>query len=126
MKTRNGFVSNSSSSSFIIFYDEVSSASEIGKLLARDAKVWVLGDQCGHSGECADDCFTLTKELWEAIKKHHLVDHFYFYNVFHEIDAEDDVLLNKDSLPQKCSVKKINKDYRACATPKDIEERYVS
>lgn len=125
MKTRNGFVSNSSSSSFIIICDNVE-ISEVGTLLAKGADIWAYGDQQGSSGECADDIFQLDKKLWDAIKKFHVKDCFQFYQVFDTVCEESSGLVDKEKLPNKFLVKAFRKDYCCCSEANDIKERYAS
>ena len=112
MKTRNGFVSNSSSNSFIT-------------LLAEGADIWANGDRCGGSGDAADDVFQLDKKLWKAMEKYHVKEHFQFYRVFDTVCEEGSGLVDKEKLPNKFLVRSFKKDYSCCSAAIDIKERYV-
>lgn len=62
MKTRIGFVSNSSSSSFVVIGKRVISLDEAVELSKKGHTVIAELDDCGHSGDVEDFIFRITEE----------------------------------------------------------------
>ena len=69
MKLRGSYVSNSSSSSYIIYGDIIESFDEIRKSLARGETVIGVQKDGGYSGDCADFVFNFTPERLKKLDK---------------------------------------------------------
>ena len=67
MKTRNGYVSNSSSSSFLVYGNECD-FNEIESRIEEGKNVICADYGGGFSGDCADFVFKMTKERLELLK----------------------------------------------------------
>ena len=68
MKTRFGYVSNSSSSSFMVYGEETRDEAEIERAVSSGKTVVCVDEHAGCSGECADFVFRLTPERLGRIK----------------------------------------------------------
>lgn len=66
MKYRMGFVSNSSSSSFVILGEKIDDFEYITPILVKSGKIWVEGAEFGEGY----DVFQLTPEIYKELKKH--------------------------------------------------------
>lgn len=66
MKTRSGYVSNSSSSSFLVYGNRID-FDDIGKLLENGEDVLCVDEGAGTSGDCGDFVFRMTKERFEML-----------------------------------------------------------
>lgn len=70
MKTRFGYVSNSSSSSFILYGVPTESVEDIESWLEEEGtKIICVAEDQGSSGDVADFVFTLTKPRYFLLKK---------------------------------------------------------
>ena len=69
MRSRLGYVSNSSSSSFVVYGDEAGSLDEALGWIGGGEKVICVSENSGHSGENADVVFTLTPERLKVFEK---------------------------------------------------------
>ena len=69
MKTRSGYVSNSSSSSFIIYGVPTESVNDIEEWLDEGKKVTCIAEAGGTSGDVGDFVFTMTKERFNLMKR---------------------------------------------------------
>lgn len=71
MKKRIGYVSNSSTSSFLIYGNRIDTLEEAKKLCEdSNNKVMCILEGMGMSGDCGDFAFTMTSERLELLKKH--------------------------------------------------------
>lgn len=68
MKTRVSFVSNSSSSSFVVIGKPVISLDEAVELSKNGHTVIAELDDCGHSGDVEDFIFRITEQTAEILK----------------------------------------------------------
>lgn len=69
MKKRSGYVSNSSSSSFIVYGTDCD-FDDIAGILDQGMKVICVDYGAGTSGDCADFVFSMTKERLALLEKH--------------------------------------------------------
>lgn len=69
MKKRGGYVSNSSSSSFIV-YGTVCDFDDIARILDKGMEVICVDFGAGTSGDCADFVFSMTKERLALLERH--------------------------------------------------------
>lgn len=120
MKIRIGYVSNSSSTSFVI----------IGKLIydpleriRAGARVMAVGYSCGRSGDVADWCMELDENSYNVLTSSewfkNLIDDFNFYEVFCSGIDESDV-----SIPEKTNgrIFIIERDSTSCHNIKELKE----
>jgi len=119
MKIRQGFVSNSSSSSFAILCQPI----EFDKIKSLK-NIHVVGDYL----EEGEDYFSLTKEIFDYMKKHKddetLKLDFGFYKVFAEtFDGENEI--KKSSLPSKFFIKTMIVEQSSTDSLDSFIENYV-
>lgn len=111
-KFRLGFVSNSSSSSFIVCGNEIPTLPE-----KYDSKLYAEGD-AGIEG-C--DFFNLSKTMYNYLVKNPVVQKkFQFYIV----ENEDCGGLNTNDLPANCHLYPLEVDYNITANLEELKEKY--
>lgn len=108
MKIRNGYVSNSSSSSFCIVGKEIDNPLE---RIKNGKKVWIIVENGGNSGECEDWAMELNLETFEILKKSKWYKRHQEYSVF--IEANDNAVVEWDS-NEGDNVLKVEKDIDEC------------
>lgn len=108
MKIRNGYVSNSSSSSFCIVGKEIDNPLE---RIKNGKKVWIIVENGGNSGECEDWAMELNLETFEILKKSKWYKSHQEYSVF--IEANDNAVVEWDS-NEGDNVLKVEKDIDEC------------
>lgn len=108
MKIRNGYVSNSSSSSFCIVGKEIDNPLE---RIKDGKKVWIIVENGGNSGECEDWAMELNLETFEILKKSKWYKSHQEYSVF--IEANDNAVVEWDS-NEGDNVLKVEKDIDEC------------
>ena len=69
MSIRYGYVSNSSSSSFIVYGKKLGLSEALELCKVEGNKVACILPGCGHSGDCADFVFTLSEGRLALLKK---------------------------------------------------------
>ena len=119
MKIRYNYVSNSSSSSCIVYGEEVNYAAAIREAMEKSQKVWCILEGMGTSGECADFVFTLTKYRIEMLKRRNIsidIPEAKFVKVFSQFKCND---YNTFRVKQPLSngrLMEIRKDYKSPET----------
>lgn len=108
MKIRNGYVSNSSSSSFCIVGKEIDNPLE---RIKNGKKVWIIVENGGNSGECEDWAMELNLETFEILKKSKWYKSHQEYSVF--IEANDNAVVEWDS-NEGDNVLQVKKDIDEC------------
>lgn len=118
MKIRQGFVSNSSSSSFVIFGKECGYGSE--------GEIYGLGKYVNEG----QDFFKVTPEIRDLINKIpeefqcEVLDQIRFYQVFQKIEESDTV--SKKNLPEKFEVISFIKDNWSSDSAELFMENYLN
>ncbi len=69
MKIRANYVSNSSSSSFLVYGNQCG-FDDIERLLGEGKEIWCVDYGAGTSGDCADFVFKMTKERFDFLKQY--------------------------------------------------------
>lgn len=122
MKDRNGFVSNSSSSSFIILGESLGQGCPGIDTRFEDKQIFALGSQPGRSGDCAADIFEVSAALYETMESNGILDKFEFYAGLSICDGS---AVESKNLPDKFKVYTFDKDYSCVESSDDIEEYYA-
>ena len=126
MKIRNGFVSNSSSSSYIIIGNKIS-FNDIKLEDIEHKENYVLGkDLCKGV-----DFFPLTKDIFNEMHKNtSCLSSSYemsFFEVYHKIYFEEFDIhkMKKDELPEEFEIFVIEKDDHSTETKEDFIGNYI-
>ncbi len=122
MKIRSGFVSNSSSSSFLIFGERVDGHELLDKW---DNDIWMAGKYVGEG----TDVFLLTPEMIDLIIKNGLRHRLFYkaYKTFYVEDWDTDVTgIKRDELPPVFSVYHWDKSHHSVNDLRMFIERYIN
>lgn len=121
MKVRTGFVSNSSSSSFVLFGKTLSNPEEVLMTLTmKRGEVLAIGDFLSEG----QDVFPIDEEMFGAIMKDELFSKFQFVFCYKEINAEGRTKI-KNNLPESFEVFSLEVDYHTTESLEDLENRYL-
>ena len=124
MKIRSGFVSNSSSSSFIVFGHKISNPE---KAIKENKKVLVHIAGAGTSGDAEDWAMFLDKESYDILKEHEWFKRNSGYATYVEctdapdVDYRDDTInINSDIDGEEVFF--FDRDYSSPDTVKQLKE----
>ena len=120
MKIRLGFVSNSSSSSFIVVGSKLSpgNAFRQGKELIEAGRLYVEGSWCCEGV----DFFKVTQEMWDMYERG-VKGFFEFYDV--QLVGEEYGKIKKADIPgDEFEVHVFDIDYRKTESIEDFKDRY--
>ena len=121
MKLRLGFVSNSSSSSFVMLCNRVE-FKDLNLKDIRGREIKALGKYLGDG----QDFFRVDEEIFNCIKENNQVlEHLCFYEVFAE--GDDDIEIERKDLPEKGSLHIISTtvDYHCSDDLSLFKENYL-
>lgn len=121
MKTRNGFVSNSSSSSFIVVGKKIDKSE-----IKSHGHVWLIGSEYGEG----TDAFELTPEMQDIIVAHTGEIYATFISAIKTLSGDDEGTLEEEDIKLMSSYGKVDvlafdKSYYDSLEQGDWEERYL-
>lgn len=122
MKIRVGFVSNSSSTSFVIIGSVLSYSEALDRAeeLIKKGRLYI---DCGYINDGAD-FFPLTKEMWKSYNKYGgCQGGMTLYDV--QKIVEDGKIRKDDIEGDEFEVFTIEIDYHGCETLKEFQDRYL-
>jgi hypothetical protein len=123
MKIRIGFVSNSSSSNFIIIGSSINckDVSKLADILISKKRLYAQVKD-GMDEGC--DFFPVSTKMWELYKKYGAKSHIYFYDVLQM--AEGHIKISKDSIDKKeLDIFAEEISHHSCTNSEEFQERYI-
>jgi len=126
MKIRLGFVSNSSSSNFIIIGNRLNckeSLKQAEELISKKRLYAEAGESMENMEEGVD-FFPVTKEMWESLDEYGSKGYIYFYDV-QCLFEEPSTIKKSDIEEDEFNIFSKEISYHICQTLKDFQERYV-
>lgn len=120
MKVRNGFVSNSSSSSFVLFANPIN----VSEIKDKDVKEGHIV-ACGRYLSDGEDVFTLDPAILDVIRIYWddvFSKELEFYWCWYLIESGSTIDLR--TVPQDCQVFSLNIDYHSSDTAERLKENY--
>ena len=125
MKVRKNFVSNSSSSSFLLLGKTYEDWVDILKC-PNPERLMVIVYEGGTSGSCGDDVFPLKKEYRKTIKKLFEENNYsiVIMDVQQEINRENDST-KIGHLTEELELVAVEKDYNCSQNINDVNSRYL-
>ena len=115
MKTRNGFVSNSSSSSFIIFGEKVNWYD----FENTDGEIWMMGTYYGEGY----DVFRLTPEMQDLIVKKGRDGSY--YRAYKTFFPEEETPIKREELPPVFTVFEFDRSQHSVDSLPEFKRRYI-
>lgn len=108
MRIRTGFVSNSSSSSFLVFGEELADFNEMLREVRSGGGVIAVVQNAGDSGDVADIVLRITLERAEFLERHGLCGANFIRSAARPVDCDGEFVLDGKALSSPAYVVEID------------------